>query len=89
MQLLRAVSIPDYRRVPGNLGAYVLRRDTEHVAHFETLSVWVCETAIEQYAGEHIRRPKYYDFDREYLLEFEQWVTHFRSAYDLERPRTF
>lgn len=86
MHLLRTISIPDYRRVPGNLGAYVLRRDGEDAAHFETLSIWASEGAITRYAGEQIQRAKYYDFDSKYLLEFEEFVTHFRSAYELAQP---
>lgn len=83
MRLMRDVSIPDYRSVPGNLGAYVLRQDAGDVTHIETLSMWVSEGAIERYAGAHVLRVKYYDFDDRYLLEFEEYVTHYRSAYGL------
>ncbi len=84
MRLMRAVSIPDYRRVPGNIAAYVLRRDGGGIVEFETLSMWVSEAAIERYAGRQPLKAKYYEFDRNYLLEFEEFVTHYRSAFSLQ-----
>jgi len=71
MRLMRDVSIPDYRSVQGNLGAYALRRDAGDVTHVETLSMWVSEGAIQRYAGAHVLRAKYYEFDQRYLLELK------------------
>lgn len=71
--------IPDYRRVLGNIAAYVLQRDCGDIVEFETR--WVSEAAVERYAGGQILRAKHYDFDPTFLLEFEEFVTHYRSAF--------
>jgi heme-degrading monooxygenase HmoA len=75
-------AMPDYRSVPGNLGAQVLRRDEGDVAHFLTLSYWESEDAIRAFAGANLRTAKYYSEDEDFLLEFEPEVQHYevRSA---------
>lgn len=75
-------AMPDYRSVPGNLGAQVLRHDEGDVAHFVTLSYWDSEDAIRAFAGTELLKAKYYPEDADYLLEFEPEVVHYevRSA---------
>lgn len=80
-------AMPDYRAVPGNLGAQVLRRDEDGVAHFVTLSYWESEDAIRTFVGgastrEELLKAKYYTEDEGFLLEFEPQVVHYevRSA---------
>lgn len=73
-------AIPDYRAVEGNLGAFVLQRPEEHVAHFLTVSLWSSVEAIKRFAGEDYELAKYYDEDENYLLEFETKVRHYDVA---------
>jgi heme-degrading monooxygenase HmoA len=77
LRRLRSVAIPDYRSVTGNLGAFVLRHLDGDVAHFLTLSFWESRERIVSFAGENIDVAKYYDFDRDFLLEFESYVKHY------------
>jgi heme-degrading monooxygenase HmoA len=77
LEFLIAHAIPDYQDVPGNRGAYVLRRTEEGEAHFLTLTFWESEGAIRQFAGDDIIRAKYYPEDEGYLLEFEPNVVHY------------
>ena len=72
-----ARAIPDYRSTPGNLGAYVLRRDAGDETHFLTVSFWESEEAIRGFAGADVLKAKYYPEDREFLLEFEPEVVHY------------
>jgi heme-degrading monooxygenase HmoA len=76
-QFLRSRAIPDYRSVAGNLGAFVLRRDESDACHFLTVSLWSSMEEIQAFAGEPVERAKYYDEDRDYLLEFEPTVVHY------------
>ena len=69
--------IPDYRRTPGNQGAWVLRRLEGDVAHFITLTFWESRDAIKAFAGADIEVARYYPEDKRYLLEFEPTVTHY------------
>ncbi|HTV87058.1 MAG TPA: hypothetical protein VME63_16780 [Dyella sp.] len=70
-------AIPDYRSVPGNLDAAILRRDEGEVTHFLTVTHWVSERAISAFAGEDVLKARYYPEDAGFLLEFEAQVQHF------------
>jgi heme-degrading monooxygenase HmoA len=73
---LRRTGLADYRRVAGNRGVYLLRRDEGDVAHFTTLTFWDSVEAIRAFAGPDHERARYYPEDDEYLLERETFVTH-------------
>jgi heme-degrading monooxygenase HmoA len=83
LRLVRAKAIPEYERVPGNRGAYVLRRLVGDVAHFITLSFWDSENSIKGFAGEDISVARYYPEDSDFLLEFEPTVSHY-ELYDTQ-----
>jgi heme-degrading monooxygenase HmoA len=71
LTLMRTVAIPDYRSTPGNKGAYALRRTEGEAAHFLMITFWESEEAIRAFAGDDICAAKYYDFDKDVLLELE------------------
>lgn len=77
----RERALPDYKSTPGNRGAYVLRRVEGDRAHFCTLTFWDSLEAIERFAGRPAETAKYYEFDKDFLLEFEPTATHY-EAYD-------
>lgn len=77
---LAARAIPDYQSVRGNRSVQVLRRDEGDVTHFLTVTVWDSEAAIRGFAGDDLLVAKYYDEDREFLLEFEPTVQHFEIS---------
>ena len=76
LQFLLRRALPDYRSVPGNRGAWVLRRADGEVTHFLTLTHWDSLDAIRAFAGDDIARAKYYPEDQDFLLAFEPTVTH-------------
>ncbi|HET9408629.1 MAG TPA: antibiotic biosynthesis monooxygenase [Candidatus Sulfotelmatobacter sp.] len=77
LKLMRTVAIPDYRSIPGNKGAYALRRVEGDKAHFLMLTFWESEAAIRAFTGDNINQAKYYDFDKNFLLELEPTSTHY------------
>jgi heme-degrading monooxygenase HmoA len=77
LEYLYKSGIPDYRRTPGNRGAWVFRRIEGDVAHFITLTFWETRDAIKGFAGDDIDVARYYPEDKKYLLEFEPSVTHY------------
>jgi heme-degrading monooxygenase HmoA len=79
LDLMRSTAIPDYRATPGNIGAYALRRIEGDVAHFLMLTFWESEAAIRAFAGDDINVAKYYDFDKNFLLEMEPASTHYET----------
>jgi heme-degrading monooxygenase HmoA len=74
---LRDRALPDYRGVPGNLAAYILRRIEGGQAHFLTLTFWTSRQAIQAFAGPAIERARYYPEDSDFLLAFEPTVLHY------------
>jgi heme-degrading monooxygenase HmoA len=71
LNLMRTVAIPDYRSTPGNKGAYALRHIAGDTAHFLMVTFWESEQAIRAFAGDDISVAKYYDFDKDFLLDME------------------
>jgi heme-degrading monooxygenase HmoA len=76
-RFLERRAIPDYRETPGNLSVQILRRDDGAVTHFLCVTRWRDEAAIRAFAGDDLTRAKYYDEDRDFLLEFEPEVEHY------------
>jgi len=74
---LRETGLADYRRVPGNRGVYLLRRDDGALTHFTTLTFWDSVEAIQAFAGPDYERARYYPEDDAFLLEREELVTHY------------
>jgi hypothetical protein len=78
---MRSVALPDYKSTSGNRGAYCLHRVEGDLAHFEMLTFWEDVDAIKRFAGNDYQIPKYYDFDRSFLVELEPYVRHY-TVYD-------
>lgn|SRR5688572_29220096 len=76
-RFLEQRAIPDYRSIPGNIEAVVLRRDEGEATHFMTVTHWTSEDAIRAFAGDDLLKAKYYPEDAGFLLEFEPWVQHY------------
>ncbi len=79
LHLMRTVAIPDYQATPGNLSALALHRIEGDVAHFLMVTQWESYEAIEAFAGKDISVAKYYDFDKNFLLEFEPYSYHYET----------
>jgi heme-degrading monooxygenase HmoA len=77
LDYLYKTGVPDYRKTAGNLGAYVLRRFENGVAHFFTLTFWDSFDSIKQFAGSNYERAKYYPEDVNFLLDIEAKAQHF------------
>jgi heme-degrading monooxygenase HmoA len=77
LNLMRTIAIPDYQSTPGNKGAYALRRIEGDTAHFLMVTFWESEKAIRAFAGDDISKAKYYDFDKNFLLELEPTSIHY------------
>ena len=77
LNYMRTIAIPDYRSIAGNRGAWSLHREEGDVVHFQMLSFWNDVDAIKAFAGEDYEVAKYYDFDRDFLIELEPHVLHY------------
>ena len=79
---LRQTGIADCRATPGNRGVDVLRRLDGDRAHFLFVSFWESLNAIRAFAGDDIRRARYYPEDPSFLLELEPMVRHYELFVD-------
>lgn len=77
LRLMRRIAIPDYKATPGNRGAFALRENRGDETHFLMLTFWESRDSIQSFAGENIQSAKYYDFDRDFLLDLEPFVRHY------------
>lgn len=68
--------VGDYLRTPGNRGALLLRRDEGARVRFTLISLWDSREAVAAYAGPDIEVARYFDFDRECLLDPSPAVLH-------------
>jgi heme-degrading monooxygenase HmoA len=59
LNLMRTIAIPDYRSIPGNKGAYALRRIEGDTAHFLMLTFWESEDAVRAFARDDISVANY------------------------------
>ena len=80
LRLMNEIAIPDYRKTPGNLGAFCLHRRENEIAHIEMLSLWRNSEDIAAYAGDDVSVARYYPFDDRFLLEKEPLVEHFETS---------
>jgi heme-degrading monooxygenase HmoA len=74
---ISATGIADYRKTPGNCGAWVLSAQHEDNDDVITLSFWDSRAAILRFSGEPVDRAQYYPEDEKYLLDFPEHVEHF------------
>lgn len=67
----------EYKRTPGNRGAWTMSRTDGDRAEIITLSFWDSREAIEGFAGPDIEKPVLYPEDHKYLIE-PSTITHYQ-----------
>ena len=76
-QLMKDIAIPDYKKTPGFIKLSFLRSVENDIAHFKLITYWENLEVIKNFAGADYEIAKYYPEDEQYLLEFEEKVSHF------------
>jgi heme-degrading monooxygenase HmoA len=76
---IEETGMDEYRRTPGNRGAWLMRRDEGERTAFVTLSFWDSLDAIRGFAGDDVERAVYYPEDERFLVEHEDTVTHWQA----------
>lgn len=79
---LEKTGLKDYRNIKGNYGVQVLRRDEDQQTHYLLITFWDSYESIKQFAGDDFKKARYYPEDKEFLLEFEPFVTHYEILED-------
>ncbi|QNQ12058.1 antibiotic biosynthesis monooxygenase [Sphingomonas alpina] len=76
LDLMRSVSLPDYRAVEGNAGAWCLHQQDGDLTQITMLTFWTDMAAISRFAGSDPAVAKYYPFDPDFLIEMTPGVEH-------------
>lgn len=79
LKYIEETGIAEYRNISGNLSAKILRRIDGDICHFLTVTEWVSFESIKNFAGEDYEKAKYYEGDKQFLLEFEENVVHYET----------
>ena len=74
---MRSRAIPDYKKTEGFIKLTFLRNIKDDIAHFTLITFWETMEVIKNFAGEDFEKAKYYPEDSNFLLEFEEKVTHY------------
>ncbi len=76
-EFMRKRAIPDYQNTKGFVRLVFLRNIMGNEGHFTLITFWDNLEAIKNFAGPDYEKAKYYPEDKNYLLEFEEKVTHY------------
>jgi heme-degrading monooxygenase HmoA len=74
---IKATGFDEYKRTPGNRGAWILRRDAGELTEFITFSLWDSLDAVKAFAGEDYEAAKYYPEDDRFLVERDDRTAHY------------
>jgi heme-degrading monooxygenase HmoA len=78
---IEATGMAEYRRTPGNQGAWMLTRDLDDGrTEIITFSLWTSYEAIRAFAGEDVGQAVFYPEDERYLVDRETTVSHYDVA---------
>jgi heme-degrading monooxygenase HmoA len=69
----------EYKRTPGNLGAWTMSRVNGDRAEVITLSFWESRAAIERFVGADIEKAVLYPQDERYLLS-PSTISHYEMV---------
>ena len=67
----------EYRSIPGNQGAWMLRRDNGDRSEIITFSLWNSRESIRAFAGDDIEKAVFYPEDDRFLIERDLTVSHY------------
>ncbi len=81
LEYLEGTGLREYRDTPGNRGATALRRIVGDRAEFLLISFWDSEKAVREFAGKDPERAVFYPADSEFLVDREDFVTHFEVVH--------
>lgn len=71
--------IKNYLSCEGNISAKILLRFEDNICHITTVSEWISIDCIKRFAGEDFEKARYFDEDKRFLLEFEEFVKHYET----------
>jgi antibiotic biosynthesis monooxygenase (ABM) superfamily enzyme len=81
-QFLRTTMFPSIHRVPGYLGADLLRRDGDEEVAFITVTRFDTLDSVRAFAGEEYERAVVEPDARSLLSRYDEWSEHYEVVVD-------
>ncbi|MFP2902647.1 alpha/beta fold hydrolase [Corallococcus sp. 4LFB] len=78
---LHQTGLTHYRRTPGNLAAYCLRKVADGRAEFLLVTLWESMDAVKRFAGDTPERAIFFPEDDRYLIDRDLHVTHYEVPF--------
>ena len=69
--------VPGYAGTPGNRGVWMLCRDVDGKSEFLMFTLWDSMEAVQTFAGEAPEVAVFYPDDDRFLIEREEFVSHY------------
>ncbi|MDQ1096409.1 MULTISPECIES: hypothetical protein [Chryseobacterium] len=79
LRYVEETGIVQYKNTSGNLSTKILRKRDQEICHFLTVTEWDSYESIKKFAGDDYEKAKYYPEDKNFLLEFEENVSHYET----------
>jgi heme-degrading monooxygenase HmoA len=80
VEYVTKTGLADYRKTPGNQGAFVFWRQEGDRAEFMTVSLWDSIESIVKFAGSDVGAAVFYPQDDRYLISRDLSVTHYNAT---------
>jgi heme-degrading monooxygenase HmoA len=77
---LKNTGMKEFSLSKGNVGAYLLVRDSQELTEYLIISLWESMRAIKRFAGDDAIKSVYSPKDYEFLLKLEPTVKHYEVA---------
>jgi heme-degrading monooxygenase HmoA len=74
---LEETGLREYRRTPGNRGAWLLQRVENDRCEIVTISLWDSLDSVRGFAGDDPERAVFYPEDDRFLLDRDTRVSHY------------
>ncbi len=76
-EFMKIRAIPDYIKTKGFIKLTSLKRTDAEFAYFNLITFWTDLDVIKNFAGVDLEKAKYYEEDKNYLIDFPEKVTHY------------
>lgn len=83
-EYMDATGVAGYTSTPGNRGVWMLRRDVDGKTEFLMFTLWESIEAVEAFAGERPEVAVFYPEDDRFLVERDEFVSHYEVAREVQ-----
>ena len=83
---IKATGFDEYKRTPGNRGAWMLRRDVGELTEFVMFTLWDSIESVREFAGRDAETAVFYAEDDRFLVERDLRSRHFEVQTHLPDP---